>query len=138
YTQVEFFKESGRYIMFAPGNLGKGDLNVYRMFAETAIAGTRPHGTTAQFVPENFYNGANAAAIREALFDRIGLTRLLGFENTGHVWFPRVDTRMKFCMYESRHSGRTKDFRAGFRIGSHKRLAEVASAAEMTIPVSLV
>ena len=138
YTQVEFYKESGRYVLFAPGNLGKGDLDVYRMFAETALDGTGPGGTTAQFVPENFYNGANASAIRTALFDRLGLTRLLGFENTGKVWFPRVDTRMKFCMYMSRHSGRTESFQATFRIGTHKRLAEAGSAAELTIPVSLV
>jgi hypothetical protein len=138
YAQVEFYKESGRYVLFAAGNLGKGDLNVYRMFVETALKGTRSRGTTAQFVPENFYNGANAAAIRGALFDRIGLTRLLGFENTNHVWFPRVDTRMKFCMYVSRHSGRTEEFRAAFRIGSHKRLGEAAPSGGLAIPVSLV
>jgi hypothetical protein len=138
YAQVEFYKISGRYVLFAPGNLGKGDLNVYRMFAETALDGTGPSGTTAQFVLENFYNGANAAAIRAALFDRVGLTRLLGLENTAKVWFPRVDTRMKFCMYVSRHGRPTEAFRATFRIGSHKRLAEAVATEELVIPVSLV
>ena len=47
--------------MFAFGNLAKGDLNVYRMFVETALNGVRPDGCAAQLVPEGFYNGANAA-----------------------------------------------------------------------------
>ena len=71
------------------------------MFVETALGGTRAGGCAAQIVPENFYNGANAAAIRAALFDRFRLARLLGFENTNGVWFPRIDIRMKFSLYLS-------------------------------------
>jgi hypothetical protein len=41
-------------------------------------------------------------------------------------------------MYESRHAGPTENFRAVFRIGSHKRLAEASSSVQLTIPVSLV
>ena len=73
YTQTHFYKESGRYRMFAFGNLAKGDLNVYRMFVETALNGVRPNGCAAQLVPEGFYNGANAAAIRSAIFERFRL-----------------------------------------------------------------
>ena len=51
--------------LFASGNLGKGDFNIYRMFVETALAITGPDGFTAQIVPENLANGANAAAIRQ-------------------------------------------------------------------------
>ena len=40
YAAVHFMKSSGRYRLFAPGNLGKGDFNVYRMFVETALAAT--------------------------------------------------------------------------------------------------
>ena len=41
YALVHFIKQSGRYRMFAPGNLGKGDFNVYRMFVESALSLTR-------------------------------------------------------------------------------------------------
>src|SRR5690606_24314952 len=34
YAAVRFIKESGRYRLFAQGNLGKGDFNVYRQFVE--------------------------------------------------------------------------------------------------------
>jgi hypothetical protein len=81
YTQTNFYKESGRYRMFAPGNLGKGDLNVYRMFVETALDRIKPHGYVSQIVPDGLYNGANAAAIRRALFEECRLSWLLGFQN---------------------------------------------------------
>src|SRR5262249_404348 len=54
-AQMHFFKTSGRYRLFAPGNLGKGDFNVYRMFVETALSIARPGGSVAQIVPEGFY-----------------------------------------------------------------------------------
>src|SRR5262249_37041935 len=54
-----FFRKSGRYALFAPGNLGKGDQNIYRMFLETALDAVAADGYAAQIVPSNFYNGAN-------------------------------------------------------------------------------
>ena len=66
---VHFIKSSGRYRMFAPGNLGKGDFNVYRMFVETALTATHGSGWAAQVTPSGLYNGANAAAIRNELFE---------------------------------------------------------------------
>lgn len=74
YAAVRFVKESGRYHMFAAGNLGKGDFNVYRQFAELALTFAAPDGVAAQIVPENFYNGANAAAIRAALLSEFRLS----------------------------------------------------------------
>jgi hypothetical protein len=138
YIQVQFYKESGRYAMFAPGNLGKGDLNVYRMFVETALDGIRPGGYAAQLVPENLYNGANAAGIRTALFEHFQLQRLVGFENSRGIWFPAIDTRAKFCLYVASKGGRSENFSAAFRVASHQRLAELAAGAGLSIPISLV
>ena len=48
YAAVHAFKNGGRYRLFAAGNLGKGDFNIYRMFAETALCNhwsRRLHGT---------------------------------------------------------------------------------------------
>jgi hypothetical protein len=138
YLQTNFYKESGRYRMFAPGNLGKGDLNVYRMFVETALDHVRTGGYAAQLVPEGLYNGANAAAIRSALFERFAVERIVGFENTRGIWFPDVDTRTKFCLYVARPGGRTEEFRAAFRVNSSAKLAEVASDRLLSMPVSMV
>jgi hypothetical protein len=137
YTQTNFYKESGRYRMFASGNLAKGDLNVYRMFVETALNGVRRGGCAAQLVPEALYNGANAAAIRSAIFERFRLDRVIGFENSRGVWFPSVHTAAKFCLYAAWRSGSTDSFYAAFRVNSEERLAD-ADRHALILPVALV
>ena len=138
YTAVHFMKSSGRYRLFAPGNLGKGDFNVYRMFVETALATTRPGGVAAQFVPEGLYNGANATAIRQELFDHFHLTNFAGFENTREIWFKRVHSGTKFSLYVARKCGHTEKFSAAFRINTMERLQDFASGEVLSIPVPLV
>ncbi len=137
YALANFFKESGRYTLFSEGNLGKGDFNVYRMFAELALRATRPGGRAAQFVPENLYNGANAAAIRRFLFDKCELHRLIAFENTRKVWFD-IDTRAKFCLYVASPGSKTVAFDAAFGINSEEKLAALSGGLPIELPVSLV
>ena len=105
YRAANFMRNSGRYQLFAEGNLGKGDFNVYRMFVELAVKGISQRGSASQLVPENLYNGANASAIRNHLFDHMKLHRLVAFENTRQVWF-EIDSRQKFCLYAAQ-PGRT-------------------------------
>lgn len=138
YAAVHFMKSSSRYRLFAPGNLGKGDFNVYRMFVETALAATRPEGVAAQFVPEGLYNGANATAIRKELFDNFRLTKLGGFENTREIWFKDIDSRTKFCLYAAQKGGRTERFAAAFRINTMERLQDFAAGQSLAIPVRVV
>jgi N-6 DNA Methylase len=137
YASVHAFKNGGRYRLFAAGNLGKGDFNIYRMFAETALAITGPDGFTAQIVPENLANGANAAAIREELFDRRRLDLLITFENRREIWFKGLHTAAVFCLYSARRADAAERFRAAFDI----RDAESLRAAEqepLLIPRALV
>jgi len=137
YEAARFMKESGRFTLFAEGNLGKGDFNVYRMFTELALRSTRPSGHASQFVPENLYNGANAAAIRAFMFDHTELKQIVGFENTKRVWFD-IDTRAKFCMYVAQPGGRTSSFAAAFGTNSQKKLQALAEGLPFNIPTSLV
>lgn len=138
YAAVHFIKSSERYRLFAEGNLGKGDFNVYRMFVETALAATKPGRVAAQFVPEGLYNGANATAIRRELFSSFRLEHLTGFENTKGIWFPKIDTRMKFCLYVAWKGGRTDEFHAAFRVNSSGKLQDFMSGGGLRIPVSVV
>ncbi|MCA0921980.1 Eco57I restriction-modification methylase domain-containing protein [Pseudooceanicola nanhaiensis] len=138
YAAVHFIKSSGRYRLFAEGNLGKGDFNVYRMFVETALAATRKGRVAAQFVPEGLYNGANATAIRRELFTAFRLEHLAGFENTKGIWFPSVHTAMKFSLYVAWKGGKTEHFNAAFRVNSSQKLAEFMTGNGLRIPVSVV
>lgn len=137
YRAANFMRNSGRYKLFAEGNLGKGDFNVYRMFVELAVKGIARDGSAAQLVPENLYNGANAAAIRVYLFDHMQLDKLIAFENTRQVWF-EIDSRQKFCLYATRPGGPTKEFGAAFKINSEEKLAALGAGLPFTIPVSLI
>ena len=138
YAQVHFFKNSGRYRLFAPGNLGKGDFNVFRMFVETALQTTASGGYAAQITPEGLYNGANCMAIRKELFEACNLDRFLGFENTQGVWFPEVHRSAKFTLYAAHKGGYTQRFHAAFNIRSTDQLAAAVSGDWLEIPVSLV
>ncbi len=138
YAFVNFIKDSGRFTMFAPGNLGKGDFNVYRMFVETALTLTRPGGWAAQLVPEGLYNGANCMAIRKTLFGSTKLSCIYGFENANEVWFEDIDTRMKFCLYAAQVGSQTESFRGAFNIRSHEQLSEIIAGRSLKIPVGLV
>jgi hypothetical protein len=128
FASVHFFKGSGRYTLFAEGNLGKGDFNVYRMFVETALRTTRPGGYTAQITPGGLYGGANASAIRKHLLDRCQLTALYGFSNYKKRWF-QIDMA-RFAAYVAMAGGRTKSFATKFGMEDP---AELAAASSLTI-----
>lgn len=123
FAAVHFFKASGRYRLFAPGNLGKGDFNVYRMFVETALTITRPGGFASQVVPAGLYGGANASAIRKELFDAWELKLVLGLVNTQRGWFRDVDID-RFCAYAARSRGRTAQLLVHFGSSNPDELTE--------------
>ena len=135
---VAFLKDSGRYKLFAPGNLGKGDFNSYRMFVETALQTTRRGGFTAQVVPAGFYGGANAMAIRKELFEHWDLRLVLGLINTGERWFAGVDQTTRFSAYAARKGGHTDSFAVAFGIRSPEQLAAALCARQMLSVASVV
>jgi hypothetical protein len=137
YVSANFMRESGRYKLFAEGNLGKGDFNVYRMFVELALFLVKGRGRAAQFAPENLYNGANATAIRRHLFEKCRLHALIAFENTKKVWFD-IDSRAKFCLYTASPNAHTDDFPAAFGINTVEKLLALQRKLPFDIPVSLV
>jgi hypothetical protein len=138
YAQALFFKQGGVYTLFAPGNLGKGDFNVFRMFVELALRLTRPEGMAGQVVPEGFYSGANSMAIRQELFEHWQLRSILGFENAREVWFKGIDSRTKFAIYAAKKGEQTDAVRASFSIRTPERLAEVLAGDTLTIPVATI
>ncbi len=138
YASVHFMKASGRYRLFAPGNLGKGDFNVYRMFVETALQLTRPGGNAAQVVPAGFYGGANAAGIRRELYEHWTLSHVLGFINTTGAWFPGIHRDTSFCLYIARRGGCTNAFSAAFELRSSADLARALGGEMTTLAVASI
>ena len=138
FAAAAFLKDSGRFTFFAPGNLGKGDFNLYRLFVELALRIVRERGWAAQVVPDGLYAGANSMAIRRELFERFRLDMLFGFENARRSWFPGVDSRAKFTLYSAQKGDVTECFRAAFCIRSPAELSAAFRGAALRIPVAIV
>lgn len=137
YALAHFIKDGGRYRLFAPGNLGKGDFNLYRMFVESALGLTAPGGSAAQVTPSGIYNGANAQAIRAELFDNWNLQVILGFVNVREEWFSGAHPMMQFAIYSALRSGTTKGFSVGFQIENSTSL-DSALARPVRLSVDMV
>jgi hypothetical protein len=115
----ECIKGSGRFNLFAPGNLGKGNMNMYRFFVETGIAlTTMPSSSIGLIVPDHLYLGTSSFAIRRALIGSRGPLQLLCFENKSEFWFKGIDSRAKFCLLTSPSSPVSLDIYADFGITS--------------------
>jgi SOS-response transcriptional repressor LexA len=138
FATIHFIKESGRYILFAPGDLGKGDINSFRMFTEIALSSTNQRGFSAQIVPEGLYNGANCMALRQELLDNSNLLLLYGFENTRKGWFEGVHSSAKFCLFAAAKTGRTTNIAAAFNVESTEPLGVVKTSRQLRIPVKLI
>ena len=113
---MHFLKNAGRYTLYALGNLGKGDFNIYRPFVELALRLAREGGSAAQVVPAGLYNGANTTAIRKFIFDDCQLVRMLGFDNQEQQWFDVSVNSV--CVYVAQPGGRTQTFEAAFGIAT--------------------
>lgn len=137
YRAAHFMRKSGRFTLFAEGNLGKGDFNVYRMFTELAFKGIKLGGVAAQIIPEGFYNGANAAALRSHVYQNMHLHALITFENTRRVWFD-IHAAQKFCLYAATRGGETTEIPAAFKINSEAKLAALDGTFPFQIPLSLI
>lgn len=138
FASAFFLKESGRFTLFAPGNLGKGDFNLYRLFVELALRLVQKRGFAAQIVPDGLYSGANSMAIRRELFENFRLDILFGFENTKEVWFPGVHPQAKFSLYAAQKGGTTDVFRASFCLRSPEALSAVRGGDTLKLPVTMV
>jgi hypothetical protein len=138
YLQNTFYRASRRYSLFTGGKLGGGDLNLYRMFAESALRMTKPGGRIAQLVPEGFYNGANTTALRKAFLEECRVEWLIGFANYERIWFPEIYYRMKFCIYVAERGGRTDILHAAFNVLRPSQLVAVVEGNRLEIPVAMI
>ena len=107
------------------------------MFTELAFKGIKLGGVAAQIIPEGFYNGANAAALRSHVYQNMHLHALITFENTRQVWF-EIDSRQKFCLYAATRGGTTTEIPAAFKINSEAKLAALDGTFPFQIPLSLI
>jgi methylase of polypeptide subunit release factors len=92
YAESHFLRRSGRVPL-----TGKGNLNTYAVFSETARILTGDHGRAGVIVPTGIATDARTQYFFKDLVLRGSLAALYDFENRSGL-FPAVDSRMKFCV----------------------------------------
>ena len=76
---------------------GRGDVNTYSIFAETARSICRSTGRVGMIVPSGVATDDTTKVFFADLVDRRSLVSLYDFENREKV-FPGIDSRIKFCL----------------------------------------
>ena len=78
---VRFTRDSGVYT-----NQSDGHANRYQLFAERAVALTRPGGRIGLVLPSGIASDHGSAPLRRLLFSRCGVDALIGFDNRDAVF----------------------------------------------------
>ncbi|QBI53077.1 Eco57I restriction-modification methylase domain-containing protein [Streptomonospora litoralis] len=98
-SQSHFLRNSGHYRL-----TGRGDINTYAVFAETARRLTAPQGRTGLIVPTGIATDATTRHFFADLARNGAISALYDFENRAGL-FPAVDSRQKFCVLSLVGSG---------------------------------
>ncbi len=78
---------------------GRGDINLYAVFAERMRTLLNEHGRTGCVLPTGIATDDTTKFFFQDVIERKSLASLFDFENKGI--FPDVDSRMKFCLFTS-------------------------------------
>ena len=84
--------------------LSRGDINLYSLFVERAMALVKPDGMVGLLVPSGIASDKTAAPFFRSLATQGRLRALYDFENrrtryNAPPFFPDVDSRFKFCAF---------------------------------------
>ena len=78
--------------------LSRGDINLYSLFVERAMALVKPDGMLGLLVPSGIASDLTAAKFFQGVATQGRLKALYDFENK-KAFFPDVDSRFKFCAF---------------------------------------
>ena len=97
--------------------LSRGDVNLYALFVERALALVKPHGLIGLLVPSGIASDKTAAPFFRSVATQGRLRTLYDFENK-KVFFPAVHGSFKFCAFVASPSPRSEPARTAFYLHS--------------------
>jgi SOS-response transcriptional repressor LexA len=102
---------------------GRGDINLYAVFAEATRQRLAPSGWMGLVLPTGIATDDTTKFYFQAVVDTCSLISLFDFENRQGL-FPEVDSRMKFCLFtagsgRAAPAGRKKENGADFVFFAH-------------------
>jgi hypothetical protein len=99
--QDDLRKATGESHLLRSSNLfplcGRGDINVYTVFAELMRTVVNEQGRVGAVLPSGIASDDTTKFFFQDLMEKKALTSLFDFENREGL-FPAVDSRMKFCL----------------------------------------
>ncbi|MFA7693345.1 MAG: N-6 DNA methylase [Candidatus Hydrogenedentales bacterium] len=91
--ESHFLRNSGRYPL-----CGRGDINLYPIFAEANRSLLQPQGSVGCILPTGISTDATTQIFFQELIESRSLISLFDFENRMNI-FPGVHRSMKFCLF---------------------------------------
>ncbi|MBQ7738628.1 MAG: N-6 DNA methylase [Desulfovibrionaceae bacterium] len=88
-----YIRNSGRYPL-----CGRGDINLYAVFAENMRNMVNDHGRVGCIVPSGIATDDTTKYFFQDMVKTKSLVSLFDFENRRKTLFPAIDSRMKFCL----------------------------------------
>ncbi len=103
-TAAKVARQCGDYPLLA-----RGDINLYSLFVERALALVHPDGVVGLLTPSGIASDKTAAPFFRSVATEGRLRALYDFENRrtrfgAQPFFPDVDTRFKFCAFVARRA----------------------------------
>ena len=117
--------------------LSRGDINLYSLFVERAMALVRPDGAVGLLTPSGLASDKTAARFFRSVATKGRLKALYDFENrrTRHdapPFFPDVDSRFKFCVFVASPSPFDAPTRCAFFLQSVSELDDPERLVPLT------
>ena len=111
-------RKSGDYPL-----LSSGDINLYSLFVERAMALAKPEGKVGLVVPSGIASDKTAARFFKGVATEGRLQALYDFENK-KVFFPEVHASFKFCIFVASPSPLPGDAQCAFYLHGVSELAD--------------
>ena len=108
-TLMRFVRESGTFDARTDGQV-----NRYQLFVDRALAITKPGGRIGLVLPSGALADAGSAPLRQALFSRARVERIVGFDNTAGT-FP-IHRSVRFVLMSGTSGERTQEVACRFGV----------------------
>ena len=108
-----FLRDSGRYPL-----CGRGDINLYAVFAELIRCLVNRQGRTGCVLPTGIATDDTTKLFFQDVVNTGSLVSLFDFENKG-IFFPQVHSSYKFCLFTDGHGARSAGDPARFVFFAH-------------------
>lgn len=85
---------------------GRGDANLYKLFAEQAYYLAKDGGAIGLIVPSGIYSDCGTRELRQLLLDKCDLKRIVGFDNSDGAF--DIHRSFKYCVFVATKGGATE------------------------------